>query len=136
MARASGLVFLLLLGALASAAGAQGAPLPNMNADEYLLSQTPGGDRTQERFPTRFAEYGRSIESFDVYSPPISQLYSQVFWKGLPPVDLPKDVVERYKGKGMAVVGFEMDQVRTVNGTDVSVPINAVYNRESAPPPP
>ena len=66
-----------------------------------------------------------------MYSPPISQLYSQVFWKGLPPVDLPAHVVDRFKGKGMAVVGFEMDQVRTVAGKDVSVPINAVYNRTS-----
>jgi hypothetical protein len=106
--------------------------LPNMNADEYLLSQTPGGERTQARFPTRFGEYGRGVSSFDVYSPPISHLYSQVFWKQLPPVDLPDHVVDRFKGKGMAVVGFEMDQVRTVAGEgDVSVPINAVYNRAS-----
>jgi hypothetical protein len=60
-------------------------------------------------------------------------LYSQVFWKGLPPVDLPKTIVEKFHGKGMAVVGFEMDQVRRVkqkDGTtkDVSVPLNVAYN--------
>ena len=122
---------LALSASTGGAASAPGAALPNMNADEYILSQTPGGDRTQARFPTRFADYPDiAVESFDVYSPPISQLYSQVFWKGLPPVSLPQEIVERYRGKGMAVVGFEMDQVRTVNGTDVSVPINAVYNRK------
>lgn len=104
---------------------------PNMNTQQYYLSETPGGHDTQKLFPTRYADYPRPVESFDVYSPLISQLYSQVFWKGLPPVDLPKEIVEKYKGKGMAVVGFEMDQVRRVNGKDVSVPINAVYNRES-----
>ena len=63
-------------------------------------------------------------------SPEISQLYSQVFWKGLDPVDLPPEIVERYRGKGMAIVGFEMDQVRRVPSKanasvleDVSVPL-------------
>ena len=28
------------------------------------------------------------------------------------PVDLPREIVERFDGKGMAVVGFEIDQVR------------------------
>jgi hypothetical protein len=51
------------------------------------------------------------VESFDVYSPPISQLYSQVFWKGLAPVKLPEEIVKKYAGKGAAFVGFEMDQV-------------------------
>ena len=100
-----------------------------MNTQRYYLSETPGGHNTQKLFPTSYADYPRPVESFDVYSPVISQLYSQVFWKGLPPVELPKHIVEKYSGKGMAVVGFEMDQVRRVNGTDVSVPINAVYNR-------
>ena len=48
--------------------------------------------------------------------------------EGPAPVSLPQEIVERYRGRA-AVVGFEMDQVRTVNGTDVSVPINAVYRK-------
>ena len=75
---------------------------------EYILSNTPKSDVS--KFPTKFSNYPRQIESFDVYSPLISSLYSQVFWKGLDPVPLPVDVVARYAGKGMAVVGFEMDQ--------------------------
>ena len=51
-----------------------------------------------------------------------------MFWKGLPPVDLPADIVARYNGKGMAVVGFELDQVRRTADGDVSVPITCSYN--------
>ena len=105
-------------------------PMSNMNG-EYPLTSTPHGDVS--KFPKAYSEYGRNITSFDVYSPLISQLYSQVFWKGLPPVDLPKHIVQKFRNKGMAVVGFEMDQVRRVqqkDGTlkDVSVPLNVVYN--------
>ena len=48
--------------------------------------------------------------------------------KGLPPVDLPADVVQRYAGKGMAIVGFEMDQVRKTPQGDIPVPLTVVYN--------
>ena len=44
------------------------------------------------------------MEYFDVYSPMIKQLYSQVFWTGLAPVSLPQEIIERYDDKGMAVV--------------------------------
>ena len=52
------------------------------------------------------------LRYFDVYSPTIKTLYSQVFWKSLEPVPLPADVVRRFDGKAMAVVGYEVDQVR------------------------
>mmetsp|Transcript_2949 Transcript_2949/g.6209 ORF Transcript_2949/g.6209 Transcript_2949/m.6209 type:complete len:755 (+) Transcript_2949:19-2283(+) len=99
----------------------------NLNG-EYLLSATPHANRTQLRFPTRFHDYPRPVESFDVYSPPIRSLYSQVFWKALPPVPLPEDVVARYSGQGMAVVGFEVDQVRRTPSGDIPVPISVAYN--------
>jgi len=99
----------------------------NLNGD-YILSQTPGGHDTQAKFPTHYKDYPGGAISFDVYSPLISQLYSQVFWKGLAPVALPADIVKRFDGKGMAVIGFEMDQVRRTKDGDVSVPISAVYN--------
>ena len=76
-------------------------------------------------------------EYFETYVGPITSLYSQVWWTGLPSVDLPKDIVERFEGKGMAIVGYEVDQVRKkgdpdVDGSilqeDVSVPINVGYN--------
>ena len=93
-----------------------------------VLSQTPGGKETQKRFPTHFADYPGKPSFFDVYSPTIRSLYSQVFWKALPPVDLPEAVVRRFDGKGMAVVGFEVDQVRRTKDGDVSVPISVAYN--------
>ena len=32
----------------------------------------------------------------------------QVFWKGLAPADLPEELVKKFDGKGLAVVGFEV----------------------------
>lgn len=92
----------------------------------YPLSPTPKAPHP--RLPASFSLYPRGAHSFDVYSPPIRSLYSQVFWKGLPPVPLPPEVVERYRGKGMAVLGFEVDQVRRTPQGDVSVPINVAYS--------
>ncbi|CAB9518140.1 expressed unknown protein [Seminavis robusta] len=102
---------------------------PNMNGD-YVLSSTPHANNTQKLFPTHFKDYPDiATESFDVYSPIISQLYSQVFWKGLPPVKLPQHIASKYKGQVMAVIGFELDQVRIdKDGKERSVPMNAVYN--------
>eukprot|EP00931_Biecheleriopsis_adriatica_P039550 TRINITY_DN22616_c0_g1_i2.p1 TRINITY_DN22616_c0_g1~~TRINITY_DN22616_c0_g1_i2.p1 ORF type:complete len:480 (-),score=77.41 TRINITY_DN22616_c0_g1_i2:82-1521(-) len=99
----------------------------NMNG-EYVLSQTPGAKDTQKLFPTEYKKYPGGVSHFDVYSPPIRSLYSQVFWKGLDPVDLPEDVVKRFDGKGMAVVGFELDQVRRTKDGDIQVPMSVSYN--------
>ena len=66
-----------------------------------------------------------------MYAGPVNSTYGEVFWTSLPTVKLPDDIVKRFKGKGMAVVGFEVDQVRKgagPNGEDVSVPINCAYN--------
>ena len=102
--------------------------LPNMNGD-FVLSSTPGSDMS--KFPESYSEYPGGAETFDVYSPPITTLYSQVWWKPLPPAPFPDHIVKTYAGKGMAIVGWEIDQVRKgagPNGEDVSVPISASYN--------
>mmetsp|Transcript_3494 Transcript_3494/g.10810 ORF Transcript_3494/g.10810 Transcript_3494/m.10810 type:complete len:746 (+) Transcript_3494:757-2994(+) len=99
-----------------------------MNGEKYVLSLTPNGKDAATKFPYNFKDFPGGVEYFDVYSPPITSLYSQVFWTGLEPVDLPADIVQRYDGKGMAVVGFEVDQVRKTPEGDVSVPINVAYN--------
>ncbi|CAJ1365120.1 unnamed protein product [Effrenium voratum] len=96
--------------------------------ERVVLSQTPGASETQQKFPVHFSDYPGKPDYFDVYSPPIKTLYSQVFWSGLPPVDLPSEVVQRFEGKGMAVVGFEVDQVRRTDQGDVAVPITVAYN--------
>ena len=101
------------------------APSENMNG-EYTIGTTPGG--RPGLFPKQYREYPRGVESFDVYSPPMTTLYSQVWWKALEPVPLPEEIVKRYRGSGMAIVGWEMDQVRTTAaGEDSSVPISALY---------
>jgi hypothetical protein len=97
----------------------------NMNGF-YNLSDTAHSDTS--KFPENYHSYPGAPDYFEIYSPTISSLYSQVFWTRLPSVDLPIDIVERFKGKTMAVVGFEMDQVRRTKEGDVSVPINVAYN--------
>merc|ERR1711909_163295 len=44
------------------------------------------------------------VEYFDVYSPPISTRYGEVFWTMMDPVPLDKKLVEKFAGKAMAVV--------------------------------
>jgi len=96
-----------------------------MNGD-YTLSETPHSNTSL--FPIQFKDYPGGTEYFDVYSPPIKTLYSQVFWTRLPSVPLPEEIVTRFAGKPIAVVGFEVDQVRKTPDGDVSVPINVAYN--------
>ena len=123
---------------------------PNMNG-AYPLSPTPMGKDVGTKFPKSYAEFPKGediegIEYFDMYSPLFSQLYSQVWWSGLPSTPFPKDVIERYAGRGMLIAGFEMDQVRRPPGcecpeggacndfkpncskTDIPVPLTLAYN--------
>ena len=75
-----------------------------------------------------------TAEYFDVYSPPIRTQYAQVFWAQMEAVKLPADIIERFANRTMAIVGYEVDQVRRVpnpdTGTleDVPVPITHAYN--------
>jgi len=69
------------------------------------------------------------VEYFEVYSPPISTKYSEVYWTMMDPVPMDKDLVARFQGKTMAIVGYETDQVIVTEGQhDVSVPITHAYN--------
>ena len=97
----------------------------NMNG-EYLTTPTPHAN-TSVRFNTDWSEYPGGVEFFEVYMGPITSLYAQVWWKSVPTVNLPEDLVKRFDGKGMAIVGYETDSVRRgvgPNGSDISVPIN------------
>jgi hypothetical protein len=119
---------LLLSVVSASAISGQFVPstAPNMNGRSYGSSITPGGK--PGLMPTQFSDYPGGVEYFDVYSPEIRTLYSQIHWAPLPPVELPADIVQRYAGKGMAIVGFEADQIRITPEGNKSVPISASYN--------
>ena len=98
----------------------------NMNGI-YTLSATPKQDLS--KFPREYKDYPGGAAFFDVYSPQITSLYSQVFWKGLEPVPIPTLVRKAFDGKVMAIIGFEVDQVRIDDsGKEVSVPINVAYN--------
>lgn len=69
-------------------------------------------------------------EYFEVYSPAIKTRYSEVFWRGMAPVPLPQEIIQRFANKTMAVVGYEVDQVRRnpKGGEDIPVPITHAYN--------
>ena len=77
-------------------------------------------------FSTDYAK--KDAEFFDVYSPPITTRYGEVFWTMMAPVSLPDDVVKRFANKTMAVIGYETDQVMQTKDGDVSVPITWAYN--------
>ena len=131
------LLALLAASLAVGAAGAAPAPSPsppsppsssspNMNG-EYTLNPTP--KQVLGKFPTNYADYpGPPVEYFDVYSPPITSTYAEIFWKTLDTVPLPPAIVKRFAGRPMAVVGLEWDQVRRTSNGDVSVPMNVAYN--------
>jgi hypothetical protein len=119
----------LLLGALASAALSDA----NMNG-EYLLGNNAGG-KAGSSFArlsnmSHYDSSGTPVEYFDVYSPPIRSRYGQTFWTMMDAVPLPREIVERFDGRVMAITGYESDQVfEPVPGKpDVSVPITWAYN--------
>ena len=85
----------------------------------YDLSETSSASNTS-KYPD-YRDYPGGAGYFDVYSPLITQRYSQVWWQPLPPVELPEDIVSMFDGRTMAVVGFEVDQVMRKPEGDVSV---------------
>jgi hypothetical protein len=97
----------------------------NMNGN-YASSTTAGGH--EGSFPIPFRDYPGGVESYDVFSPPITTLYSQVWWAPLAPVDLPAEMVKKYANGSMAIVGWEIDQVQLTANGERSVPISASYN--------
>jgi len=97
----------------------------NMNG-VYALTNTP--KQIRGKFSTNYADYPGSAEYFDVYSPPITSTYAEIFWKTMDTVPLPPAIVARFAGKPMAVIGLEWDQVRRTPAGDVSVPMSVAYN--------
>lgn len=79
-------------------------------------------------FPKQYKDYPGGVEFYDVYSPPMTTLYSQVWWSPLAPTPMPDEMIRKYNNSGMAIVGWEIDQVRRTPHGDVSVPISATYN--------
>merc|ERR1719167_222303 len=96
----------------------------NMNGEYLLSNANPSASGKWN------SDYGKfeDVEFFDVYSPPISTKYSEVYWTMMDPVPLDEKLVERFAGKTMAIIGYETDQVMKTSDGDVSVPITWAYN--------
>ena len=106
------------------------AQVTNMNSGGYLF-QNPNPKSSKQYdtdYGTRYP--GSQREYFEVYAGPISTRYGEVFWRGLPSVPLPEDIVRRFDNRTIAITGYEQDQViKGENGTaDQSVPIYWAYN--------
>ena len=85
-------------------------PIKNMNGDYIISNANPS---SEQPWSGDYSKY-EDVEFFDVYSPPISTRYGEVFWTMMDPVPLDKELVERFAGKAMAVVGYETDQVLVI----------------------
>lgn len=103
----------------------------NLNGNVYDISNRNYTSST--KFSTIFTDINKNTEYFDVYSPPITSKYAEVYWTMMDPVTLPTEIVNRFNNKVMAIVGYESDQVfhdpNDISGIkDVSVPITWAYN--------
>ena len=108
----------------------------NMNDGRYVIANAMNSDDGDHKNKKKQYSTDYQAEFFDVYSPPIRSRYAQVFWAEMAPVPLPPEIVARFdnnNSKTMAIVGYEVDQVRRVpdkNGQlqDIPVPITHAYN--------
>ena len=74
------------------------------------------------------------MDFFEVETVAMNTTYSEVFWTSLPPVELPAEIVEKFKNKNIVITGFEVDQRRkTTKGEEESVPAYQSYNHHYAP---
>jgi len=126
----------------------------NQGGVPYAISNPPGSTPNWHGTPGRYSTDFESnvvgkVEHFDVYGE-VRTMYSQVYWTRNTPINLPPEIVTRFKGKVMAITGYEVDQVThtgpqfgsTTSGsalggfscfpdcgeTDKSVPIYNAYN--------
>jgi|EP00945_MAST-04E_sp_MAST-4E-sp1_P006781 hypothetical protein len=99
----------------------------NLNTGGYKLQKTPK-QSAHATWSTQWKDYPGGVEHIEFYFGPIKSTYSEVFWKSLPDIQLPPELVKRFDDKGVAVVGVEADQVRRLPNEDISVPINIAYN--------
>ena len=96
-----------IAGVAATAIGAaafQPTTEENMNG-AYEFSVTPGAPQGKG-FPTDFKDYPGGVEFFDVYHGPITSTYGKVWWTSTSN-KIPEDIVKRFDGKVMAVIGME-----------------------------
>ena len=96
----------------------------NMNGFAYNIANPhPNG-----KFSGIYSRDDSTLKYFDVYSPPITTRYGQIYWTMMDAVPLPADVIARFANKTMAIRGYECNQVMKSPNGDIPVPINAAYN--------
>merc|ERR1712025_1465784 len=117
-------VFLILLGIYAYQSIRLKKDALNMNG-EYLISNPNTVSGIE--WSSDYRKY-ENVEYMDVYSPPISSRYGDVFWTMMDPVPLDGEFVKRFDGRSVAFVGYEVDQVQRTENGDISVPITWAYN--------
>ena len=126
----------------------------NKGGIPYSISNPPDSTQNWVGTPGEYStdfEIGSkdTLDHFDVYGE-VQTVYSQVYWTRNNPINLPPEIVERFRGKIMAITGYEVDQVThpgthkesttTANnlggfscypdcdGDDKSIPIYHAYN--------
>ena len=128
----------------------------NIGGVPYGISNPPGSTKnwngTNGTYSTQFqSNIVGTVEHFDVYGE-VRTNYSQVYWTRNLPINLPPQIIERFKDKVMVITGYEVDQVThngpengstttdtqlggfscypscDTNGEDKSVPIYNAYN--------
>ena len=113
--------------AAASLVLANASESSTMNGGVYTISNSNPNSATA--YDTKYT----GKEFFEIYSPPIRTTYGQVYWRMMDEVPLPQNIIDRFENKVMAVVGYEVDQVRTnSDGLDVPLPITHAYNHHYA----
>ena len=99
----------------------------NMNGPHLYDIANP--DISNGHFSTNFNDITPDVEFFDVYSPPITSRYGDVYWTMMPEIPLLKEIVTRFDNKVMAITGYEMDQVMVhPDGTEEPIPCFWSYN--------
>lgn len=81
----------------------------------YAISNPPGSSPdwhgTPGTYSTDFeSNVVGSVGHFDVYGE-VQTMYSQVYWTRNSPIDLPPEIISQFRGKVMAITGYEVDQV-------------------------
>ena len=77
----------------------------NMNGKYEVASGAKQGVKYNDDYASKGYEY------FDVWAPEIATHYGEVFWTDQHDQPLPPAIVERFKGKVIALQGYEQDQV-------------------------
>ncbi|CAE7611237.1 unnamed protein product [Symbiodinium pilosum] len=87
----------------------------NKGGIPYQISNPPGATKDWKGTPGNYSvdfmhNVKGKVEYFDVYGE-VRTKYSQVYWTRNAPINLPKELVDRFNGKVMAITGYEVDQV-------------------------